>query len=348
MTSATVLPCEDLPESLDFFSAHGFRIEQIWPADGPRVAIMSGHGLRIRLDRDHTGHPPTLRLSATTPDGDTVVAPNGTVLLYGSDQPTGDLAPLEQRLHIAPADGAWHAGRAGMRYRDLIPDREGGRFIASHIHIADGGPVPDYVHFHNVRFQLIFVRSGWVKVVYEDQGDPFVMEPGDCVIQPPQIRHRVLESSPNLEVVEIGCPAVHMTSVDHDLELPNGNGAADRRWAGQRFVRYQGATAKWEPWRGSGFERSDTGVGQATDGLADVGVLRPAPNAAPQMLRTDHEFMFMFVLEGSVELGLDTGTVQVHQLASGAAVAIPASVAYGLSSADDRTKILEVTLPAGL
>ena len=27
----------------------------------------------------------------------------------------------------------------------------------------------DYVHFHRIRFQMIFVASGWVDVVYEDQ-----------------------------------------------------------------------------------------------------------------------------------------------------------------------------------
>ncbi|MFT5288179.1 MAG: quercetin dioxygenase-like cupin family protein [Planctomycetota bacterium] len=87
-----------------------------------------------------------------------------------------------------------------MRYRDLIPECLGSRFIASHIQIAGGGPVPDNVYFHALRFQMIFCLSGWVKLVYEDQGDPFVLRAGDCVIQPPHIRHRVLESSPGLEV----------------------------------------------------------------------------------------------------------------------------------------------------
>ena len=46
-----------------------------------------------------------------------------------------------------------------MRYRDLIP-RLGGRFIASHILIDQGGPVSDYVHFHSVRFQMIYCHNG--------------------------------------------------------------------------------------------------------------------------------------------------------------------------------------------
>ncbi len=114
----------------------------------------------------------------------------------------------------------WVIGRAGMRYRDLIPGRLGGSIIASHIRIPDAGPVPDMVHYHTVGFQLIFCYSGWVRLVYEDQGPPFILGAGDCVIQPPRIRHRVLEASENLQVVEIGVPAEHVTTVDHEMELP--------------------------------------------------------------------------------------------------------------------------------
>ena len=114
---------------------------------------------------------------------------------------------------------SWNEGRAGMLYRDLIPSRLGGRFIASHISIPTGGEVPDYVHFHKVRFQMIYCIFGWAKLVYECQGEPFVMNAGDCVLQPPEIRHRVLETSDKFEVLEIGCPAIHETFADHELPL---------------------------------------------------------------------------------------------------------------------------------
>ena len=60
-----------------------------------------------------------------------------------------------------------HARCASLQ--DLVPDRCGGRFVASHIRIEKGGPVPDYVHFHRVRFQCIFCYRGRVRVVYEGQ-----------------------------------------------------------------------------------------------------------------------------------------------------------------------------------
>ena len=155
-------------------------------------------------------------------DGLIVTAPNGTRVELAAYDPPPALPEPSPELVVSRLDQGpgWQTGRAGMRYRDLIPGRQGGRFIASHIHIPDGGPVPDYVHYHQVRLQLIYCYKGWVKVVYEGQGEPFVMFPGDCVLQPPQIRHRVLESSPGLEVVEVSCPAEHPTLVEHELSLP--------------------------------------------------------------------------------------------------------------------------------
>ena len=111
-------------------------------------------------------------------------------------------------------EAPWIIGRAGMHYRDLIPDRLGGSIIASHIRIPDGGPVPDMVHYHTVGFQLIYCYKGWVDLVYEDQGPAFRLHEGNCVIQPPKIRHKVLYASDNIEVIEIGVPAEHVTTID--------------------------------------------------------------------------------------------------------------------------------------
>jgi quercetin dioxygenase-like cupin family protein len=170
----------------------------------------------------------------------------------------------------------WNTGRAGMQYRDLIPERPG--FIASHIRVPDGGPVPDYVHYHAIAFQMIYCYRGWVRLVYEDQGDPFVMHAGECVTQPPQIRHRVLECSPGLEVVEIATPASHATFVDHALALPNG--VCDREWSGQRFVHLR-----------EGF--ADDAMTRATGGIASMRIRRDASAITRPV--------FGFVLRGSVQ-----------------------------------------------
>jgi mannose-6-phosphate isomerase-like protein (cupin superfamily) len=260
----------------------------------------------------------------------------------------GRAVPDDLRFERSPAVREWEAGRAEMRYRDLLPQRQGGRFIASNIVIPDGGPVPDYVHHHGVRFQTIFCVRGWAQVVYEDQGAPFRLEAGDCVLQPPGIRHRVLESSAGLEVVEVTSPAEHQTFADDQLELPTPTRNPSRQFDGQRFVRHRAAEALWRPWRLAGFECREAGIGPATCGLAEVRVVRVArPTGAaivePQVVEHDGELQFWFVLAGSLSLSVDD---RCEELGDGDAVAIPARTAHAVEGWSGDLELLEVTLPA--
>ncbi len=336
-----------------FVDTLGFRIDAIWPADEPVSAVISGHGTRIKLQRDFESSPGRLELCCNDPASIangvlTLSAPNGTLVqLLPLDQPIV-VPPVCQSLvfQSAQSDATWNIGRAGMGYRDLIADRQGGRFIASHIRIPIGGSVPDYVHFHKIRFQMIYCHRGWVRVVYEDQGDSFVMNAGDCVLQPPRIRHRVLESSDNLEVIEIGCPAEHETLADHEIDLPTEVLRPDRDFGGQRFVRHIAARATWNPWRHSGFEYRDTGISAATDGLAGACVVRPTPeidgiNMTPET--HSGEFYFIFVLEGSVVMTIDGSR---HRLGEQDCATIPAGMTFAFGEPSENCELLEVSLPA--
>lgn len=339
-----VLPCADLDAALAcYVDQLGFRVEMISPADEPRVAVVNGHGLRLRLDRDHAGDPGVLRLAGTG-RADSITAPNGTRIQFVDAEPPLVIPEGHQSLTISrPGGAAWVVGRAGMRYRDLLPDRYGGRFIASHIHIPAAGPVPDYVHFHKVRFQMIFVRSGWVRVVYEDQGEPFVMDAGDCVLQPPQIRHRVLECSADLEVYELGCPAVHVTCGDLALGLPTAVVRADRDFAGQKFVRHIAADAQWQPWDRPGFDCRDTGIGSATAGLAGARVVRPNGMPVPAAPSVHScELQQWFVLDGSASLVVGDHT---EHLTGGDCATVPAGMEHRLVDPASDFEFLEVTLP---
>jgi quercetin dioxygenase-like cupin family protein len=338
------LSCADLAPALEFFvGTLGFRIETIFPADAPQVASLSGHGLRLRL-APGDGDPGVIRLGGKLANGDQVlIAPNGTRIEFVDPDPPIDIPPLKPEFVITRATDGPQAGegRAGMLYRDLIPGRLGGRFIASHISIPDGGPVADWVHFHKIRFQMIFCRRGWVRVVYEDQGEPFVMQAGDCVLQPPRIRHRVLEASEGLEVVEIGCPALHETLADHGMVLPNATLAPDRDFGGQRFLRHVASEAPWAP-HAPGFRRRETGMAAATGGLADVRVVRPTTARAFEAAPHTGEFFFGFLLEGSTTLNHGGA----HALGPADAFVIPPGEAWGLSDASADLQVLEVILPA--
>lgn len=347
-----VLPCADLAATLPFFlDVLGMRVVTIWPADHPRYAVVAGHGVRLALDPDASIPPGLVRLRCADPDAlaggeRRLVAPNGTVVELVDADPPIVVPPLRPSLVVSRAADTGEAGtgRAGMRYRDLVPDRHGGRFIASHIAIPDGGPVPDYVHFHKIRFQMIFCRRGWVRVVYEDQGEPFVMHAGDCVLQPPRIRHRVLEASPGMEVVELACPAEHETHADADLALPNDRVDPDRDFGGQRFVRHVAADAPWAPWRLAGFEARDLGIDAATAGLAGALVVRRVGPGVPAPWAHEGELLFLFVLDGS--LTLRAAGHPAEALVAGDSVSVPPGLVHALDDVSDDLSLLEVRLPA--
>jgi quercetin dioxygenase-like cupin family protein len=348
-----VLPGGSLAETLAFFDEQlGFRLEAIFPADSPAVAVLSGYGIRVRLERDYAGAPGLLRLACAEPaavaDGRLELeAPNGTRVLLVSTAPELLLPPLQPSLVVTRLDETqWSPGRAGMLYRDLIPDRQGGRFVASHIRISEAGPVPDYVHFHKIRFQMIYCYRGWVRVVYEDQGPPFVLRAGDCVLQPPEIRHRVLESSAGLEVIEVSCPAEHETLADHDRPLPTATRDRKREYGGQRFVHHELATAPWGPWRLPGFEARELGFAQATGELARARVARRFGVAAPQPARHDGELLFLFVLAGELTLRCDGK--RAERLGAGDCFVIPAGLWHELDQCSEALELLELCLPADL
>lgn len=343
------LPTQELRNDLPFFTkVLGMQLDSIYPADNPEVAVLSGHGLRIRIQKDAPEAPGTLRILTDNPDGfaggaRALTAPNGTRIEIDDLNPPLILPPTEHAFMVRRlADQApWVIGRAGMHYRDLVPSRLGGAIIASHIRIPDGGPVPDMVHFHRVGFQLIFCIKGWVDVVYEDQGPAIRLNAGDCFIQPPEIRHRVLTASDGIEVIEIGVPADHVTEIDHDMALPTPHLRPDREWQGQRFVHNVGITAAFYPHRIPGFEARDTTINAATKGVASVLVARPT-GVAP-WTKHSGDILFTFVMAG--QMTLEGEGKAPFRLAPGDAFVIPPGIATRYSDTTTDLELLEVSLP---
>ncbi|MBL9072680.1 cupin domain-containing protein [Tabrizicola sp.] len=341
------LPTQELRNDLPFYmKTLGFRLDMIFPADNPSVAVLSGHGVRLRIEKDAPEAPGTLRILTDDPGfaggARSLTAPNGTKVEIDELNPPVVTPATEHAFVVRRlADQApWVIGRAGMEYRDLIPSRLGGAMIASHIRVPDG-PVPDMVHFHKVGFQLIFCVAGWVDVLYEDQGDIRRIHAGDCFIQPPTIRHKVLHSE-GVQVVEIGVPAEHVTEIDHEMKLPTPHYRPEREWDGQKFVHDIGSKGVFGPFRIPGFEARDTTINENTKGVASVMVARPTGVAAPWTVH-DGDILFTFVMTGGMTLegeGKDP-----YRLSPGDAFVIPPGMATRYVDPTADLQLLEVTLP---
>ena len=344
------LPTQELRDNIPFFTKIlGMRLDMIYPADDPQVAVFSGHGLRLRVEKGAAEPAGTLRILTDDPEAFAegarlLTAPNGTRV---------EIEPLNPPLVLPQTDHAfvvrrltdqapWIIGRAGMQYRDLIPSRLGGSIIASHIRIPDGGPVPDMVHYHRVGFQLIFCYKGWVDLVYEDQGERFRLHAGNCVIQPPQIRHRVLYASDNIEVIEIGVPAEHITTIDHEMSLPNGSANPDRDFSGQRFVHHKAEEAVWRPFRIPGFVSRDATIAEHTGGVAGVHVVKAGQGVAPWASH-DTDILFTFVMAGTMTLHGEGKAP--FALSAGDAFVIPPAMRTRYADLSADLEVLEESLP---
>lgn len=343
-----VIECVRLQPTVDFLVSLGLRMDTISPADDPSEVVLQSAAGAVRLRRADRSGPARLVMRSDRLQVGEHEGPDGLVVEVVPVTPRVVVPPARASLTIVAAeDGESGEGRAGMSYRDLLPDRWGGRFIASHITIADGGDVPDYVHYHRIRFQMIFVAAGWVDVVYEDQGPPFRMFAGDCVLQPPEIRHRVLRSSPGLEVIEVGCPAVHDTIAEPVIELPTEAVVSDRDFGGQHFVRHIAAETAMTPSGMEGFGCRDTGIGAATRQLAGArvfSVVEPGPSSTT--LTHSGEFVMVVVLSGSAELHVGGGAPPSVMGARSAAT-FPPACRWSWHDATPDFSFLEVSLPEG-
>lgn len=101
--------------------------------------------------------------------------------------------------------------RTYFEYRDLGVRRASGGKLVAHVIRARPGKAPHGEwHRHACRMQFVYVLKGWVDFEYEGVGK-VRMKAGTCFYQPPNIRHRELRHSKNLEMIEVVGPASFRT-----------------------------------------------------------------------------------------------------------------------------------------
>ncbi|MGH7388599.1 MAG: cupin domain-containing protein [Candidatus Rokuibacteriota bacterium] len=127
--------------------------------------------------------------------------------------------PTQRFSASLATDAVYTTGlRSFMEYRDLgIEQATHGKFRAHVIRIKREAAGAHELHTtglhrHECDFQMFYVLKGWIKLVYQAEGER-TFHAGDCVLQPPGIVHNELDCSDDLEVLEIYSPAVHPTVV---------------------------------------------------------------------------------------------------------------------------------------
>ena len=114
--------------------------------------------------------------------------------------------------HLNEADFKRDGLRPYALYRDLGVAAATKGLCQAHV-IRFVPPCTDEVrvrHAHHLELQLVYVLKGWVKNEFEGHGVQ-MMSAGSCFLQPPGIKHTVLDYSADAEVLEIVVPAEFAT-----------------------------------------------------------------------------------------------------------------------------------------
>jgi uncharacterized RmlC-like cupin family protein len=120
--------------------------------------------------------------------------------------------PVRQKFvvhHLRDQDFKSDGLRTYAQYRDLgIKAATNGQAIAHVIRFVPpcDPKVVSKEHYHDIEFQMVYVLKGWLKTEFEGQGS-HVMKRGSAWLQPPGIKHKVLDYSEDCEVLEIVLPA---------------------------------------------------------------------------------------------------------------------------------------------
>jgi quercetin dioxygenase-like cupin family protein len=120
--------------------------------------------------------------------------------------------------------------KGGLRgyfdYRDLGIKRATRGKVVAHVIRARPKKAPHGKwHKHDCAIQFVYVLKGWADFEYEGVGVVRVRA-GTCFYQPPNIRHREIRHSKNLEMLEVVSPGTFAT---HETPAPVAKRARKRR-----------------------------------------------------------------------------------------------------------------------
>ena len=112
--------------------------------------------------------------------------------------------------------------RTYFEYRDLGIKRATRGKVVAHVIRARPQKAPHGEwHMHDCELQFVYVLKGWALFEYEGVGK-VMMRAGSCFYQPPNIRHREIRHSKNLELIEVVAPASFRTRASPEARKSPG------------------------------------------------------------------------------------------------------------------------------
>lgn len=122
-----------------------------------------------------------------------------------------DTKALNEQTHVVSYADSSPFQSEGLRscfeYRRFgIKSATNGEYDAFVQRAIPGGKRDDGWHYHELKFHLLYILSGWITFEYEDTGVT-TLRAGSCVLQPPGLRHRAIKHSDDFEMLEVCSPA---------------------------------------------------------------------------------------------------------------------------------------------
>ena len=139
---------------------------------------------------------------------------HNNILIFGKYK----MSNTKQKFNVDVASKATYQNglRDFLEYRDLgISEASNGEYKAHVLRVkkkfkGDQEMHTTGFHKHMVNFQMYYVLNGWVKFIYDGEGE-LTFNKGDCVMAPAAIKHNEISCSDNFEALEILSPANHDT-----------------------------------------------------------------------------------------------------------------------------------------
>jgi mannose-6-phosphate isomerase-like protein (cupin superfamily) len=176
-----------------------------------RYALVKADGTPMRKPRRvrHAGKPAAKKAAPKKRAARTARRSRGKVAR--SRPAKAKAAPRKQRFVFNHLDAnSFDAGlRSYAQYRDLDIAAATNGLVRAHVIKMVPPCIPAVVskrHFHDVEFQMVYVLKGWIKSEFDGAG-AVTMREGSCWMQPPKIKHSVLDYSDDCELLEIIMPA---------------------------------------------------------------------------------------------------------------------------------------------